>query len=139
MKKQMRFGQFAAFGTSDEFAIIAVIGIPLQSGANGPMRDAVENSRIVAACSNEHKAMPNRILKSQALPSMKNDTYRVNDTASCKEPEAYAWKSRCDWPEYERARPTQEKIENQRQAIETTRQEQLECYTNGRSDPNRDE
>jgi hypothetical protein len=139
MKNQMRFGQLAAFGTSDEFASIAVIGIPLQSGANGPMRDAVENSRIVAACSNEHKAMPNRILKSQALPSMKNDTYRVDDTASCKEPEAYAWKSRCDCVKYDAPGPAQEKIKKKRQSIETTRQEQLECYTNGRSDPNRDE
>ena len=50
------------------------------------MRDAVENGPIVAACSNQHEAMPDRGLKPQALPPMKDDTYRVNDAAYREKP-----------------------------------------------------
>jgi hypothetical protein len=37
----------------------------------------------VAAGGDQHEQMPNRILKSQALPAMKNNAYRIK-RASCR-------------------------------------------------------
>lgn len=81
-----------------------------------------ENGRIVAACGDQYEAMPDRVLKPQVLPHMKDDACRVKDAACREKPKAQARESRCNRLIKGRTTPTEEQVENNGQAIEATGQ-----------------
>src|SRR5208282_3662591 len=102
-------------------------------------RYTVENGRIVAACGDQYEAMPDRVLKPQVLPHVKDDAYRVKDAACREKPKAQARESRCNRLVKDHTTPTQEQVEKNGQAIEATRQQQLESNADNRYQPDTDE
>ena len=66
----------------------------------------------------KHEGMPNRILKAQALPHMKDNAHRVQHAACREKPESKGWERGNHGFIGHHATPTQKQIENNRNAIE---------------------
>ena len=57
--------------------------VPLES----PMpRQAGEDRRIMATCRDQHKAVPDRVVKAQALQKVKERAERVENASYCEKP-----------------------------------------------------
>ena len=93
----------------------------------------------MAACGDQYEAMPDRFLKPQGLPHMKDDACRVNDATCREKPKAQARESHCNRRVKDRTTPTEEQVENNGQAIEATGQQQLEGNADNRHQPDTDE
>src|SRR5450830_1983156 len=83
--------------------------------------------------------MPDRVVKPQVLPHMKDDQCHVKDAASREKRKAQARESRGNRLGKDRTTPTEEQVENNGQAIEATGQQQLESNADNRHQPDTDE
>ncbi len=74
----------------------------------------------------QHEGMPNRVLKAQAFPKMKDDTYRIKRAARCEKPQCRAGERGDDGPTKHHSAPTEEEVENNRHAVEAAWQRKFQ-------------
>src|SRR5882672_254522 len=75
-----------------------------------------------AKCGSQYKGVPDRILKSQTPPRIKDDAYGVERSACREKPNAQTRESGHDRLVNNRATPTKKQVENDGQTIKATRQ-----------------
>jgi hypothetical protein len=102
------------------------------------IRHTIEYSRIVTACGDQHENMPDRILKSQTPPRIKDHADRVKHAACREKPDAQTRESRHDRLVNNRATPAKKQIEGNGDTIKATRQQQLKNDADNCGQPDAD-
>jgi len=86
----------------------------------------------------QHKAMPDCIVKAQALPDMKERADRIENAADCEKPQTRTREGGCQRVLGNDTAPTQEQAKNDGQAIEPPGKCELQSHADDGAQPDAD-
>src|SRR6266849_4578392 len=105
---------------------------------SGARRQAGENRRVVAPGREQHKAVPDGVLKAQLLPGMKERAQGIENAADCEQPQARARENGRQIVVSDDPAPSQQKVESNGEAVEPAGKRELQEHAEERTRPDAD-
>src|ERR1700730_10120572 len=99
------------------------------------VQNEIEHGGIMAGRAEQHEVVPDRVLKSQALPGMKDDPETVEQTAGRNEPQRQRRQRHHHGVVQHEAAPAHRQIEPDREPVEPARKYQLDHDPDNRHAP----
>jgi len=92
----------------------------------------------MATCREQHEAVPDRVVKAEALQEMKDRAERVQDAPNREQPQARAREDGCERVVRHDTAPTKQQAKNDGKAIEPPRKGELQSHADAGAQPDAD-